>query len=453
MLNIFKEIEKKYPVESIKINDIQIWPYLRIYLGFKLIFDIDRITFNFKILINFIRTFFYGFFNLFRKYEYIVFSVSEQRKLINNKYVDRFDYIAEMLNNTLFFESSLSSHFKKKNIPTKHICSKNILYLFEVIISNIFIRNIKIENEHLIKEISEKYNIDVDYRTLSKRFIAQYKIMKFIIKKIKPKAVFMITPYTNMGYVKALKDNGIKVIELQHGVINFSHPAYNIFKRFDSGLYPDYLLTYGKKEKNVFTDKNYYINKNNVIPIGHFYIDYITNKYKGDKKLKRIVKNYNKIIAVTSQDIFDDDLIPFLKKSADLDKTIIYIFIPRKRTKSYYSKYNFPENMIIADWLNCYEIIIQSDFHSTINSTCAIEAPSMGIQNILLNINNQSKDYYGTILDDRSITSYVNTPEEFVEIINSFKILEKDKVIKSNKDIIVPYFQENCKKALNLILA
>jgi hypothetical protein len=89
------------------------------------------------------------------------------------------------------------------------------------------------------------------------------------------------------------------------------------------------------------------------------------------------------------------------------------------------------------------------DFHSTVNSTCALEAPSLGVQNIMINIQDLSKNYYELILNNKNITRYANTPNEYVKIINNFTKIDKKTIQESNDDIIKSHYTENIKKVLN----
>ena len=451
-LKIIEDIEKNLPVESIEAGNMQVWPFLKIYFGNLLISNLGAVDININIFKSFFRSFHYGFFNLFRRYDYIIFSGSSERKMINNQLHDKsIDFISQSLDKALVFELPIPVHYPKKDIPTKYIASKYILYLLIHIRSKLFFRAPIINNEQLLQDILNKHNIKLDYKSLIKKHLAQHKIMSFLIRIYKPKAVFFVCSYTHMAFIKALKDRGIKVIEIQHGVINKNHLAYNLYKKLDSNFYPDYLLTFGKKEKEVFAANNFFIKESNVLTAGHLYIDYIAGTYSGDTRFKALISGYKKAVAITADGIpLDATTFEFLKKAAQIDKNIIYIYIPRNKfTKK---AFTFNDNIKVVDWLNCYEIMAQCDFHSTVYSTCALEAPSVGIQNILINLNNLSKTHYDSVLNNKEITRYVKTPEEYVETINNFKMQEKEYIINANRDIIVPGYKENIKEILNLVL-
>ena len=104
--------------------------------------------------------------------------------------------------------------------------------------------------------------------------------------------------------------------------------------------------------------------------------------------------------------------------------------------------------MIVKDE-NFYELTMLADFHATVYSTCAIEAPSLGVQNILINIDGLSKRFYGNILSDRRVTRFVDTPQEFVSIANDFEKLDRDTIVKLNEDLIAVDYEGNIRELLH----
>ena len=132
-----------------------------------------------------------------------------------------------------------------------------------------------------------------------------------------------------------------------------------------------------------------------------------------------------------------------------MDDSICYILIPRQPVQTDYSALKLPNNVMVIVNKDFYELMAYVDFHSTVNSTCALEAPSLGVQNIMINIQDLSKNYYELILNNKNITRYANTPNEYVKIINNFAKIDKKTIQESNNDIIKSHYTENIKKVLN----
>jgi len=442
-LQLIKKIEEKYSVEDIEVNGLKIWPHLRIYIG-----SITSINTKKEAPLFFVKlffsSFFYGFTNLFKSYNYIFYSDTMERRKINNLYFDKsFDYLMNILPKSLDIESPLPKHFKRKEIPTKNILSKTFFYGLETFYTKLFLHNLKIKNEQILIDLLKEFKIDINYKYHIKRFMAQYFSTTLLAKIYKPKAVFLECYYTNIARIYAYNNLNIRTIEIQHGVINNSHLAYNIYKKFDSKYFPNVLFAFGENEKKTAKSPNFYIDNINVYPIGSFYIDNINMNPVKYIKFDEYRQKYKLIVSVTGQNHYSESiLINFLNNIVDLNKDILFIYVPRDA--SFYEKaYKLNNNIIIIPELNCYEIISISDFHTTVFSTCALEAPSLGVPNILININELSKINYGEILTNPLTCKIVNSPDEFIEVITTLKKIEKPKIIELNSSIITPNYKDN----------
>jgi len=460
IIDFIKEVETSYDVKTIKANDIEIWPYLRsIYFG-----HLDYNNFNYKNLSikykpkNFFFNSFYGFNNLFKKQTYTLFSNNRELRYKNGLYIHKLaDYLFSLLgrNNVLSIENpTTSSHRPISKLSMKNVISLNLFTLMSFL--NPFHLKIIFNNEEILKEINKKYGLSIDYRKKVKKFIAYRSLFILFFKIKKPKLVFVSDYYNliNQAVIHAARTLNIKTVELQHGVINDKHPAYNVYYDIDKKFLPEYLLVFGIKTKDIFNDKNYFIDKNNVFPIGNMYIDFINNEYELPKKLEtkfdKYRKKYKKIVAISSQYTLENELIIFLKKSSSISKDILFIFVPRDTDKDY-SYANLPKNIVIIKELDVYQIIKYSDFHSTVNSTCALESPALGTPNILININSESKRYYDDILNNPEVTKFVDTPEEYVNTIQNWNSKSKEEIKKLHEGFYANNHKEKLKEVLEII--
>src|SRR5215831_8578837 len=94
-------IEKRYSVESIRSQGHQVWPLIRYSLWSYYLSNVEPIRgkrISLSKLFELALQFFYGFTSYFRKYDYLSFSDSSERKLVDGKWVDKsVDYILENL--------------------------------------------------------------------------------------------------------------------------------------------------------------------------------------------------------------------------------------------------------------------------------------------------------------------------------------------------------------------
>ncbi|MBA7640171.1 hypothetical protein ES703_47836 [subsurface metagenome] len=399
----------------------------------------------------------YGARNWIGKYKYVAISNAVQRRNINGKYFNVLvDPIVDLLgeDNVLFIETTTPVPYPISKLHTKKVFPRYPLGVLADLLGKTTRHKYNIEGEYLLREINKEYELDIDYRGLIGKFLAEKDIMSVLFQIIKPRAVLFSVYYSNIPAVKVAKDLGIVVVEFQHGVIGEGHPIYNIAADIDKSYFPDYILTFGKQGKKYFNN-SHFINANNVYPIGNFYIEYIRNNYVPTNEFKKLTYGYNRIVGISLQWPIQKRTLRFIYECAYLDKGILYILIPRLYNNNISGLENMidaPDNVIAVTNLNFYEIMMGVDFHATVYSTCALEAPSLGVQNILINIDNASKQYYEDILSDARITRYVHTPKEFVQQVNSFKRLKRDRVIELNKDIIEPNYEYNLRSFINQYL-
>lgn len=461
LIDFVREIETKYDVKSIKIGDMEIWPFLRGPYRWayseKYIFNTKRQRVSLWAKIKKTKNIFYGFCSLFKKYDYFVFSNIEECRLLNNgKYTYRIS--GELINilgrdNVLVYENPMYvGHFRKEKICIKNIISTDLLLFVSKLI---FVGKIGIKNEQILKMIENDYSLHVNYKKRIRNFLQSVKILNIFLRIYKPKKIF-IGCYFNQFHQELIyvaHKHNMKIAEMQHGIIR-SHGGYHVYADLDKSFFPDYLFAFGDYVKNVFNESNYFIEKDNVLSIGNMYIDYINNEYKPSKETIQVFgdfrRKYKKIVAISSQRTIENKLIDFLKRSTTLDRNILYIFVPRDINKDY-SNTNFPENIVILRDLNVYQIIKEADFHSTMYSTCALEAPALGTPNILININNFAKKYYSKTLTNRDVTRFVDTGKEFVDTIRSWRTKTKTEIISLHCNFYKQNHKESLKQALRVI--
>lgn len=453
-MSILKKIEKDSKILNLRYRGEPIWPVLRLKTFYKYE-EKEKGTVNRTRELNsnviwvILKSLFYGCTQLFKlgRYDYLVFSGSERRKHYAGLYHERVVEGFLSTTNSLLIENPfpLGKHYKKSEIPTKNIMSESIFYLWVFILGFLGYDRKKLENEYLQQEIQIRFDCKINYERYLKVYEGQYRLIKFIFKYVKkPKAVFFVYSASSMGYIKAFKEYDIPVIEVQHGVINKQHNAYNVFNDFGNTLFPDYMLTYGKRELEVFNNpENHFIKPEKAIPVGYYMLDnYLSAKtQQNDDYIKALRKDYKKIVVYTHQEVYENEILDFLMEAAKLSKDIVYLLIPRNDLKE--QPKDMPRNLIIEKRLNIYECLGFADIHSTIFSTCAIESLSFGVPNIMYNYQNWSKSYYQDILNDPKHTLFIESPYEIVDAILDNDFESKEYIIEASDKFFKRNFQQN----------
>lgn len=113
------------------------------------------------------------------------------------------------------------------------------------------------------------------------KFKHKYNYNTRLLKKRKPKSIYIVVSYGNLPLIAAAKDLGIEVIEFQHGVITQYHFAYNFGEPSKNLKYfPDKLLTFGKYWANTEG-----FPKQTIVEVSGFpYLNQQLKKYEGVSK-------------------------------------------------------------------------------------------------------------------------------------------------------------------------
>ena len=183
--------------------------------------------------------------------------------------------------------------------------------------------------------------------------------------------------------------------------------------------------------------------------IGNAYLESVEASFEKDTAIVELLSPFKTIIAVSGQDEgLEALLIPILKEVIRLDESIGFVYVPRRKyingTKK---KYDFPTGIFQID-INIYKAICYSDFHTSIYSTCALEAPALGVRNILIDCNGIASTFFEDSLQNRDVTRYAKTAKEFIKHIESFGISDKQ-TIKNGHNI---HFMTNHKACITAAL-
>lgn len=411
-VELIKTIEKEYNVMSIHYKGVCAWSYLRLYL-------LDRITANreFKATKSVISLvlrclFSYNPFQIFSKYDIWLFTGCERRKRVGDKMVQRVSGgISNIVDNCLMIEKPNKEfgHFKRIEIEEKHIVSESwllmILHIIEVL-SRPFTP--KIENEDIIVQILKEKGISFDYKHYLRLLNAQRLAMKLMLSiSHKPKCVFMESPYDSMGYMWAFHQAGVRVIEMQHGVLNSNHNAYNAID-YERKMNPDCICVFGEEEFKYFTtEKPQYASK--VETTGLFMLEKADDFFKTDLFIEER-KKYTYVIVVAGEANFEKKLGDFVDEIAKRRKDLLFIYIPRYSNEK---PSVCSDNIRIVTDVNIYEYLKWADVHMTISSTTCLEAHYFHTPTIFVNFNNLSKEYYWNRLQEINGARYIENADQF----------------------------------------
>lgn len=449
-----EDIENKIAVDEITIEkfgkQFQIYPWLKGRLFHKHITGTESMQKkDLNLLFKQVLSVFYGCWNVFRKNDIWAFTSSSERRLIDGKYYDKlFDFIGnESGKKVLLIELRLFNYYPYSKIASKRAVSKSLFILLEEFYGRFILRMPEIKNQDVLDDLNNEFDGDISEKEVIRKYLSQYKMMRFWLKILpNPKVVYASVGYTNFGYIRAFKEKGIKIVEFQHGLMTKNHSAYYYKRSFDSIQFPDEIVSVGECEIDVFDDQNKFP-VNSVIPVGSYILDH----YSGlDQKTNW--SSPPKIVFAMQDGVIGDKLAEFIVDLLPRIEGVAEVIIKTRRTSPshYQLRYAALKNVKFNED-SFYDVLLENDIHATVYSTTAIEALSLGRQNILINIDNLSVEQLSSKLDGNDFTTIVSDVDTFIDAVKGMKDVDKNLIKESNSNNIKPGYKKNVLKLLDEI--
>ena len=406
-ISIIKEIEENYNLNNIVSAQVPVWQYIRNLIYSQNIHQ-KKYSHRLKNFYCLLQNHNWGNYKASKNYKYLLFTDSNEEIINNKKRIDKTSQsLIELATDDLMVIINPRRKRHEPSLEYQHNHMSSSFFHYKRWIFGLT-QSKKIENLKELEQILEKYNINLDINYFNRLFFTYVEIFSDWLTKVSPKAVFVNCYYSlfHQALIFACKKNKIKTIEIQHGLISDSHNQYSPGKFIGKHTMPDYLMCYNDYVKTL-TNKNY-IDSENIIPIGHYYIEKKLNEKTNP--IQPSSNKYNKIIAVSTQNDLERELIKEIEKIASIKSDFLFI-IKTRQNKSINSKL---KNIKINNGVDIYSLIKEADLHISCYSTVALESSMMGTPTILININNMSKLYYGSIV----------------------KIFENIKICESNNEVL-----------------
>ena len=271
---IFHKIEVKERLFNLKSSNGEFyWDLIRHDTFYKIFnelnFDINSVSSNrrkkgrFKNIFIFLVNFIYDIYYLFshKNIEYLFFINS--RAKVGNKFVDTIsnDYILNTNGGKFIIETNSSVLFSPyyKNTLKK---------LFSLFISKPINPGINLD-KIFTKYFKMDFSLNSFIYNVLRNYNSEVVYYDFILKFLKPKKIFLVQNGIFKSIFYSASKNNVNVIELQHGAVNYLHPAYsyptNIDKYLNNGIYlPTYIFSFSE-----YWFKDLQIPVKEIIPIGN----------------------------------------------------------------------------------------------------------------------------------------------------------------------------------------
>ncbi len=448
-METIEEIEERIDVAKFIYKGENIWPLIRKNIAWNLTLKSlgktenetpfgkqSKIKLLFRTLLNI-----KDIFKLFKKYDIIIFTVDDNYKLNNGEERNRFTFeLQNYYKNKKILEFQFNKSKSTNSLDNTEVIDYNLIMLIIYIYSYF----VKVEFNNIEEELIKNNIYSKNIIITLKRFISSKYILNSIFKFIKPKLMFS-TSYSFGIEIKVANDLKIETFEFQHGVI-FGDTNYNITQNINESFYPKTILCFGSNDKKYLNQYNYIINKNNIIPIGNSQIDFYFKK--SQSQIENLKNNFKLLICVSLQWTVIESTLNYIYKQADLYKDICFIIIPRKKEDLEKTRI-LKKNLKIFSHLHFYEIASNCDYHLTVYSSCALEAPSLGVKNIFLNIDNLSNRIYKDFINNYNFNLIINENMNLDSLNLLYKKYDKNQVREQNNENILSDYKINIANVLN----
>ena len=489
IVDVIAYIEKKYQVDKWKIDDIPLWPFIRIenYYLLSLIL-LNGETGHDATSGSQIKQIIDSKLNLIRA------RANDKAKEAKPKRVDVLflgDGISfAKLNNTWYqkFCDPIADQLNKENISNTRFDLADNFHTPRYSAS-IFIQS-KIDNAIIVsklksKLISPKFKSEKweDYEqflndplvkdslvvVLSKsemrKKIAKIKALisyyNTILEDTKPKICYIGAYYGDhqLAFILACKKLGIKTVDIQHGVQGEFHLAYSNWLKVPNEGYaqlPDYFSVWSEEEKTCIEKWNNNLNTHKVVVSGNLFANMwklndsdVVKAY--DIKVNDIIKFKDKpVVLLTLSPYTEDETKKIYKiiKETQLEFNWLIRLHPGMLKKKAKILEAIKKHKIVnfeleeSSDLPLYSILRNIDLHITVQSTCVIEAAEFGVKSIITS-------EYGRNLYLSSISNgdavYLNNTSEIISYLSSHsknsvsstpRIQSTDNIISFTKKII-----------------
>lgn len=370
------------------------------------------------------------------KVNYLIYD-HERKPKIEDENIDIYTkYILERINNdSLIIEDSFNGkHLSDKLVNRKYTDAIKVISK----IDSIFKRVILTKEEQILvnnieNKINEVFSINVNISKIIKEKITQHisrcNIYKKLILKLEVKTLILVVSYCKQEICQAAKELGVKVIELQHGVISKYHMGYSYPTNRGVHYFPDYLLVYGE-----YWIRDYIpIAKENIINYG---FEHFNNRKKA---LDNVEKIKNEILFISQGTIGNKLSSEFFKVASKMKQyKFKYKLHPgeyctwRKDYTDLY-KASLLENVQIIDnsEIDLYYYFKKANIVVGVYSTAIYEA--MGLECKVILVDLPGLEYMKELI----ATKVVNVANESKDII---KFIEEDNF---NSNLDFTYFFNN----------
>jgi len=458
MKDIVFEIEDQFPgAFEVEVNGIKMWPYIRIMLRYLMVdkklgnkpqpSPASGWQFSFvrkgKTLWKLLRLA-PPFWN--RKSTVVIFTNEMEKKENHGEYIDKLsELIAEQLGAKSITINYInpSSEINRK-LRNKNAMSGALIELITSKISRYFKPQISESHYALLREITEKYGLSIeDLNARIRYLLAKIKVLKFIFKWRKPSYV-ITSCYSYFAEVYAAKSAGALTIELQHGIISPLHPGYESKRELNHEFTAENVFVFGNNSIKGLSGN--IVNLKKAFPLGNAYLEQLHSQSLRNDILE-ITRKYKQSVCLPTDYLTELAIISFILPIAKELPDTVFLVVPRASIATQAKEQiKGQDNIIVLENIPFQDVVRHCDFHTATNSTCCLEALSLGIPNILIDTEGRVAQMYETLVSP-AFTRFASSREEYKGALEMLHGVRGEDVRNANRDNFEIGYEDNLQNA------
>jgi len=313
----------------------------------------------------------------------------------------------------------LSADYPEKLIKYRDYLARNEAVIFSYIVaplSAFFVRFVRMKHSaydesasgRIVAEV-RRHGFDLTEEEIARShalFIARYWLFRFLLPNHAIKKAYIVSAYSYSEICAVLKERGVEIIELQHGLIGPEHRGYNYAVHDERLPTPDSVNVYNDFWKQELVDAGYYP-KDRIRMTGRLKYELIRQGLHFERRF----------VVFTGQGLLRDEIIRFLEDGArnivdgNTDLDILYLPHPnegeldiekiRTALRNYANvKIGHPGDVTTE------ECIYYSTAHVSIYSSCHFDALFF-----------KNRSYVFDVMENNPMSYYMEKyPEKFIRI-------------------------------------
>ncbi len=448
------EFERSNPdVSKLKINGTLVWTVFRFQLKFLLLrqrlsngpsgarFKLGRLVRSVQAFVKDAVSFAGSIPVIFRKYRYIVVTNNLEVRSVDGKRVDK---LAHNLIQTVGEKDTLVLCYGSKSRSDIHSYRYCIKASFIDWLARFYRFSVQVDesDQQLLNQVQQNFGMNEIVMDEVAMVMRKAKVIHWLLGIWNPR-VLVSCCYSNYAEIFAANQSGVYTLEMQHGIIGPLHAGYESSIPLNKSFTSRALWTFGWNSTRGLSGN--LVDLNNVWPIGNYYLESIAAKERADHEFKH---DNGLAVCVPVDAYTEEHILGFLLKVAEHLPHVVFYVNPRVQlSEKMLSAISDSTSFRVISDMPFQMLVRNCDAHTATDSTCCLEALSLGIQNVLINDNGSAFRYYGDLVDP-AFTKFANDYNEYIQFMNNLRPASPVEIVASNRGNFMPNNLERIREGL-----